>query len=178
MVRSISFSKCVCALIRKPLLHRLSLFALSSLFWIPAHAELPKQAVLPLELANQIAQGALKKCAADGHRVSVAIVDRSGVTKMVLRADGAGPHTVQSSTKKAYTAASLGRPTSELANMLKERPELQGLRDMDEKILILAGGLPITIEGELVGGIGVGGAPGGHLDEACAKAGLDSLTEK
>lgn len=178
MVQSISFSKCICALIRKPLLHCLSLFALSSLFWTPAHAELPKQAVLPLELANQIAQGALKKCAADGHRVSVAIVDRSGVTKVVLRADGAGPHTVQSSTKKAYTAASLGRPTSELANMLKERPELQGLRDMDEKILILAGGLPISIEGELVGGIGVGGAPGGHLDETCAKAGLESLTEK
>lgn len=147
-------------------------------FVATAHAELPKQAVLPLELANKIAQAALKKCNADGHRVSIAIVDRGGVTKVLLRADGAGPHTVQSSTKKAYTSASLGRPTSELANMLKERPELQGLRDMDEKILILAGGLPITIEGELVGGIGVGGAPGGHLDEACAKAGLDSLTEK
>lgn len=49
---------------------------------------------------------------------------------------------------------------------------------MDEKILLLAGGLPIPIEGELIGGIGVGGAPGGHLDEACAKAGVDSLTEK
>ncbi|TAK05982.1 MAG: heme-binding protein [Candidatus Manganitrophaceae bacterium] len=139
---------------------------------------LPKQSHLPLDLAVKVAGAALKKCMEDGYRVSVAVVDRGGNTQALLRADGAGPHTLQSSTKKAYTAASLGRPTSELANMIKERPELQGLRDMDERILILAGGLPIAIEGELIGGIGVGGAPGGHLDEACAKAGLESLSEK
>ena len=143
-----------------------------------APTTLPKQSHLPLDLAVKIAGTALRRCLEDGYRVSVAVVDRDGVTQALLRADGAGPHTIQSSTKKAYTAASLGRPTSELANMLKDKPELQGLRDMDEKILILAGGLPVTAEGELVGGIGVGGAPGGHLDEACAKAGLESLVEK
>lgn len=37
------------------------------------------------------------------------------------------------------------------------------------------GGLPIKIDGALVGGIGVGGAPGGHLDEACAKVGIDAI---
>src|SRR5579884_258307 len=143
-----------------------------------APTPLPKQSRLPLDLAVKVAGAALKKCLEDGYRVSVAVVDREGVTQSLLRADGAGPHTLQSSTKKAYTAASLGRPTSDLANAIKDKPELQGLRDMDEKILILAGGLPITVEGELVGGIGVGGAPGGQLDEACAKAGLESLAEK
>ena len=151
----------------------LSLFLLGA-----APTPFPKQSHLPIDLAVKVAGTALKKCLEDGYRVSVAVVDREGVTQALLRADRAGPHTVQSSAKKAYTAASLGRPTSDLANMIKDKPELQGLRDMDEKILILAGGLPILIEGELVGGIGVGGAPGGHLDEACAKTGLESLAEK
>lgn len=143
-----------------------------------APTSLPKQSYLPLDLAVKVAGAALKKCMEDGYKVSVAVVDREGVTRSLLRADGAGPHTVQSATKKAYTAVSLGRPTAELANTIKERPELQGLRDMDERILILAGGLPITVEGELVGGVGVGGAPGGQLDEACARAGLEGLAEK
>jgi uncharacterized protein GlcG (DUF336 family) len=57
-----------------------------------------------------------------------------------------------------------------------ENPALDELRAMDERILILAGGLPIEINGEVVGGIGVGGAPGGDLDAACAQAGIDEMT--
>ena len=91
------------------------------------------------------------------------------------RADGAGPHTVESSRKKAYTAASLRRPTTELAELINKVPTLQALRDMNDQVLILGGGLPIEIGGEVVGGIGVGGAPGAHLDDACAQAGLDAI---
>jgi len=143
-----------------------------------AQAELPKQAYLPLDIAASAASAAIKKCAEDGYHVSVAVVDRSGVLRILLRTDGAGPHTVHSSFRKAYTAASLGRSTQELAAMIKEKPELQGLRDMDSEILILGGGLPIKIEDDVVGGIGVGGAPGGNLDEACARAGLDKIGGK
>ncbi|TSA04614.1 MAG: heme-binding protein [Nitrospiraceae bacterium] len=137
--------------------------------------ELPREATLPLALASKAAAAAQDKCKQDGHRVTVAVVDRSGVLKVLMRGDGAGPHTTDSSTKKAYTAASLRRPTSEFAEMVAKIPSLQGLRDMNDKILILGGGLPIEIGGEVVGGIGVGGAPGGHLDDACAQAGLDSI---
>lgn len=139
---------------------------------------LPREAYLPLAQAEKAADTALKKCAQDGYQVSVAIVDRAGVTKVLLHGDGAGPHTLNSSTRKAFTAASLGRSTAELADLIKDKPELAGLRNMDDRILILGGGLPIKIGAELVGGIGVGGAPGGHLDEACAQAGLDSLKAK
>jgi uncharacterized protein GlcG (DUF336 family) len=59
--------------------------------------------------------------------------------------------------------------------MITKVPALQSLRDMSEKILLLGGGLPIEIGGEVVGGIGVGGAPGAHLDDACAQTGLDSI---
>ena len=67
------------------------------------------------------------------------------------------------------------RPTSEFAQLITRMPAIQGLRDMDPDILILGGGLPIIMEGDVVGGIGVGGAPGGHLDDACAEAGLKSI---
>lgn len=137
--------------------------------------DLPREAVLPLALATKAATTALDKCTKDGYKVSVAVVDRAGVLRTVQRGDGAGPHTVDSSSKKAYTAASLRRPTSELAELITKMPTLQALREMNEKVLILGGGLPIEIGGEVVGGIGVGGAPGAHLDDACAQAGLDSI---
>lgn len=140
-----------------------------------AAQELPREATLPLALASKAAAAAQEKCKQDGYRVSVAVVDRAGVLKVLMRGDGAGPHTTDSSFKKAYTAASLRRPTSEFAEMVAKTPAVQGLRDMNDKILILGGGLPIEIGGEVVGGIGVGGAPGGHLDDACAQAGLDSI---
>lgn len=140
-----------------------------------AAEELPREAVLPLHLASKAAAAAQEKCKQDGYRVSVAVVDRAGVLKVLMRGDGAGPHTTESSSKKAFTAASLRRATSELADLLAKVPTLQGLRDMDQRVLILGGGLPIEMGGEVVGGIGVGGAPGAHLDDACAQAGLDSI---
>jgi uncharacterized protein GlcG (DUF336 family) len=140
--------------------------------------DLPREAVLPLALANKAASAALEKCRQDGYRVSVAVVDRAGLIRTLMRGDGAGPHTTDSSSKKAYTAASLRRPTSELAEMISKVPALQSLRDMNEKMLMLGGGLPVEIGGEVVGGIGVGGAPGANFDDACAHAGLDALKNR
>ncbi|HNP61730.1 MAG TPA: heme-binding protein, partial [Nitrospirales bacterium] len=74
-------------------------------------AELPREAVLPLSLATKAASAAVEQCTKDGYRVSAAVVDRAGVVRAILREDGAGPHTVDSSRKKAYTSASLKRPT-------------------------------------------------------------------
>ncbi|QBQ55644.1 GlcG/HbpS family heme-binding protein [Nitrosococcus wardiae] len=137
--------------------------------------ELPKQSVLPLALANKAALAAVDQCKKEGYRVSAAVVDGAGVVVALLRGDGAGAHTVDSSRGKAYTAASLREPTQKLARLIAQTPEIQALRDMNESILILGGGLPIKIGGEIVGGIGVGGAPGAILDENCARAGLESL---
>lgn len=140
-----------------------------------AAEELPREAVLPLSLASKATAEAVEKCKQDGYKVSAAVVDRAGVLRVLMRGDGAGPHTTDSSSKKAYTAASLRRSTSELADLITKNPALQTLRDMNDRILILGGGLPIEIGGEVVGAIGVGGAPGAHLDDACAQAGLESI---
>lgn len=143
-----------------------------------AAQKLPTAPYLPLAMAQKAAEAAMKKCVAGGYRVSVAVVDRSGSTKVLIKADGSGPHTVGSSTGKAFTSASMGQPTANLAKAIGTKPELGGLRDMDLRLVILGGGLPIKIGNALVGGIGVGGAPGGHLDEACAKAGVAAIGGK
>ena len=142
---------------------------------VRAGDDLPKESVLPAALASKAAQAAVDHCKKDGYRVSASVVDRTGLLRTLLRADGAGPHTVDSSRKKAYTAASLRRPTTDLSEMIAKQPALQALRDMNDSILMLGGGLPIEMAGEVVGAIGVGGAPGTHLDDACAEAGLDAI---
>jgi uncharacterized protein GlcG (DUF336 family) len=144
-------------------------------YTVPAADELPKEVVLPMGLASKAIQASLDACNKDGYRVSVSIVDRAGVLRAMARADGAGPHTVDSSKKKAYTAASLRRPTTELAELINKVPHLQALGKVNDQMLMLGGGLPIEIGGEIVGGIGVGGAPGAQLDDACAQAGLDAI---
>ncbi|MGQ0809628.1 MAG: GlcG/HbpS family heme-binding protein [Nitrospiraceae bacterium] len=170
VLRPASAARCEC----RPIVG-LILFSLAFLGSFAQAEDLPKESVLPLALADKAAHAALDKCTKDGYKVSVAVVDRAGVLKSLIRGDGAGPHTTDSSTKKAYTAASMRGPTGDIAELIAKMPAVQGLRDMNGNILALGGGLPIEFGGEVVGGIGVGGAPGGHLDEACAQAGLQSI---
>jgi uncharacterized protein GlcG (DUF336 family) len=144
-------------------------------YTVPASEELPKESVLPLSLAGKAIQASLDACKKDGYKVSVSVVDRGGVLRAIARADGAGPHTIDSSRKKAYTAASFRRPTTELAELINKMQTLQALREINDQVLMLGGGLPIEINGQIVGGIGVGGAPGADLDDACAQAGLDAI---
>jgi len=138
-------------------------------------AALPTQKVLPLAVAQEAVAAAVAACAGQGYQVSAAVVDGGGVLRALGRADFAGPHTVDSSTKKAYTALTLRRSTAELATMVAESPAAGGLRDMNERILVLGGGLPIKAGDQVVGGIGVGGAPGGDKDEACARKGIEAI---
>jgi uncharacterized protein GlcG (DUF336 family) len=141
-------------------------------------ATLLDQKVLPLSLATQAAQAAVAACRQKGFHISVAVTDQDGLVRALLRDDGAGPHTLDSSVKKAYTAASLGVPTGVLTKIMVEHPDATGLRDMNNRILIMQGGLPIKAGGEVIGGIGVGGTPGGDTDEACARAGLEKIMDR
>jgi uncharacterized protein GlcG (DUF336 family) len=134
--------------------------------------DLPTAPYLPLDRATNAAQAALKACVAKGHNVSVAIVTRDGATKVLLKADNSGPHTATSAVGKAFTSAAMGRDTAGLADFIASKPANNGLRDMDARMVIQAGGLPIKIGNALVGGIGVGGAPSGDIDAECAAAGL------
>lgn len=137
--------------------------------------DLPTSPYLPLAMAMEAANTALEACASEGHSVSVAIVARDGNTKVLLKADNSGPHTASSATGKAFASAGLGRDTAGLAEFIAGNPQNDGLRDMDPRLVIQAGGLPIRIGGAIVGGIGVGGAPSGAIDAECARTGLDAI---
>ncbi len=137
--------------------------------------ELPTAPYLPVALASKAADAALQACLAEGHNVSVAIVARDGSTKVLLKGDNSGPHTGSSAQGKAFTSAALGRDTAGLAEFIASKPANDGLRDMDDRMVIQAGGLPIKFGKATVGGIGVGGAPSGDIDAACAVAGLKAI---
>jgi uncharacterized protein GlcG (DUF336 family) len=140
-------------------------------------AALRTEKVLPLALANEIAAETVAACAAKGFAVTAAVVDRAGQLRALHRADGAGPHTLASAQKKAFTAASFRAPTSGLQKNVQENPAAAQLVYIDG-IIALAGGVPVRGGGEVLGGVGVGGAPGGAIDEQCATDALGKFKDR
>jgi uncharacterized protein GlcG (DUF336 family) len=129
------------------------------------------------ELALDLARAALASCRTRGYQVAVAVVDRFGVTQVMLRDRFAGPHTPSTATGKAWTAASFKTSTTELNEISQPGMMQAGIRNLPGAVVI-AGGLIVEAGGSLVGAVGVSGAPGGDADEACAKAGIDSVRDK
>lgn len=127
------------------------------------------------ETALKAAQAALKKCRDGGFQVTVAVVDRSGVTQVVLRDRFAGPYTVAMATDKAWTAVSFRTSTDDLAKATLPGSPQSGVRDRP-RVAAVAGGLLIESGGSLVGGIGVSGAPSDR-DVVCAQAGIDAIRD-
>jgi uncharacterized protein GlcG (DUF336 family) len=141
---------------------------------------LPVVKELPTILAAQAAQEALASCEKLGHKVSVTVLDRNGVTRAVLKGERATPHTLDSSRGKAYTLVTLGPIfkkdlQSELVQQLSGNPAAAALTSVPG-ILLLPGAVSIKSGDEWLGTIGVGGAPSGLVDEGCAKAGLDKIS--
>ena len=127
--------------------------------------------------AVQLAQQTVAACSADGYNVSASVVDRAGVLLAMVRADGAGTHTAEASRAKAFTSASSRNPTSGIAKAIQSNPDAAGMANIPG-FLVLAGGVPVKIGNETIGAIGVAGAPGGHLDEACAQKAITSLKDQ
>lgn len=131
---------------------------------------------MSLELANQIAAGSVAACAANGYAVAATVVDRQGTVRAVQRADNAGPHTLGASLAKAFTSASARNNTLAMMEGAQKNPAAANLTDIPG-FLLLGGGVPVRVGNEVIGAVGVGGAPGGHLDEQCAVAALDKIKD-
>ena len=129
---------------------------------------------ISLQLAQQVALEAVNACAANGYAVAATVVDRAGTVRAVLRADNAGPHTLASSERKAWTSASAKNATQAMMEGAQKNPAAANLVHLPG-FLLLGGGVPIKVGNETIGGVGVGGAPGGHLDEQCANAALEKV---
>jgi len=103
--------------------------------------------------------------------VTIAVVDDGGFLLALERMDGAPNLSPEIATRKAWTSAMVRQPTKAMEDMVKERPALVGFPGQ----LRVQGGLPIQVEGDWVGAVGVSGVAS-HEDEQIARAGLAALS--
>jgi len=158
-------------------LARLTALAFATLLATAAQAQAVRsEKNISLDLANQIAAATVASCQAAGYAVTATVVDRSGGVRSVQRADNAGPHTLAASLQKAYTSASARNNTLAMMEGAQKNPAAANLTDIPG-FLLLGGGVPVRVGNDVIGAVGVGGAPGGHLDEQCAVAGIDKVKD-
>ena len=129
---------------------------------------------LSLAAAMELATASLERCRTDGYKVSITVLNRHARTSVELSDDGVNPHTIENSLRKAYTAFTTRSPSVELGK--RPQPGLAGFMLLD-KITAIEGGLPIFAGKELVGSVGISGAPGGEKDAACAQVGIDRIAK-
>ena len=146
----------------------------------PSHLSaqgLVKTSRLSAALALEAVGEAVAACARQGYAETAVLVDADGVRQAVLRGDWAGAHTLDSAADKAYTSASFKTDTAALVERAKTVPIAPILAKLPN-LLLFAGGVVIKLGNEVIGAIGAAGAPGGDLDENCARAGLDKIRER
>jgi uncharacterized protein GlcG (DUF336 family) len=127
--------------------------------------------------ALDLARAALADCRERGYQVAVAMVDRFGVTQVLLRDRFAGPHTPSTATSKAWTAVTFRTNTTELNAISQPGMPQSGIRTLPG-VVVIGGGVIVEAGGSLLGAIGVSGAPGGEADETCANAGVRAIRDK
>jgi uncharacterized protein GlcG (DUF336 family) len=143
-----------------------------------AHAQAVRtEKNMSLELANQIAAASVAACQTNGYAVTATVVDRAASVRAVHRADNAGPHTLAASQQKAFTSASAKNTTLAIMETAQKNPAAANLVYLPG-YLLLGGGVPVKVGNEVIGAVGVGGAPGGHLDEQCAMAALEKVKDQ
>lgn len=128
---------------------------------------------LTMDTALRIAQAAIAQCRKEGVQIAVTVVDRGGHPQTMLRDVLAMDIAIPISKQKAHTAMAFNAPLSQLSDNFTKpymAPKLDGL-------ILGGGGIPINIGGNIMGGIGVSGAPSGATDEKCAVAGLEAVRE-
>jgi uncharacterized protein GlcG (DUF336 family) len=143
---------------------------------VPAGAEgLVQAKLLSLDMARTIAGAAIEACRKDGYQVSVVVTDRSGEPLVVMRDVYSNRYFTQLAHGKTQ-AVLMANTTS--AELRKNRADMVNELNLLDGVMVLAGGVPVQVAGSLVGAVGVSGAPGGDLDEACAQAGVDAVQDE
>ncbi|HEY4981642.1 MAG TPA: heme-binding protein [Pseudolabrys sp.] len=134
-----------------------------------AGAQLLSHKDLNASIAITIAQTAIETCKANGYAVSATVVGRNGEIIVQVRGDNTGPHTIENSFRKAYTARTFRAPSGALVERVKANPTL-GLIHLSN-VIANQGALPIKVGDEVIGAAGASGAPGGEKDELASRPG-------
>lgn len=130
---------------------------------------------LSTDAALELASATLERCRADGYKVSVTVLNRHARVAVALSDDGANPHTLENSERKAYTAFTTKGASGEVG---KRQPAALASFLQLQRTTGAEGALPVFAGKELVGAIGVSGAPGGDKDAACAQTGIDRIAKR
>ncbi|QQX62054.1 heme-binding protein [Pseudomonas chlororaphis] len=147
--------------------------ALLSTGALAANSQLITTQKLPWQTAEKLASEAVQICAAQGYSVTAAVVDPSGHQQAVIKGDTVPLQSLSVAYRKAYTAFSYGQAfnkdsTSELIAAKLDGPSNGALNTVPE-VLFIPGGVTLRrANRQVIGGLGVSGAPGGDKDEACA----------
>jgi uncharacterized protein GlcG (DUF336 family) len=157
-------------------LFRLAFAATACALVAPASAQTLVHKDISADAAVTIATAALADCKAKGYKVSATVVGRNGEVILQLRGDDTGPHTMENSFKKAFTARTFRIASGEMEERLKKNPQM-GAQYLTG-FTTARGALPVKIGDEVIGAVGVSGAPGGEKDEACVQTGLDKVKDK
>ena len=131
------------------------------------HGQILDRKTLSLEAANKIIAGAIQEAKANNWLVDIAVVDESGNLLSFQRMDGALIGSIDVSIGKARTASIFRRPTKVLEEAAKTRPAIVTLPNG----VLLQGGVPISVNGQTVGAVGVSGVTS-QQDEQIAEAGI------
>lgn len=129
-------------------------------------------------LANEAVAAAVSACAAKGYTESATLVDIDGVPQATLRGDGAGAHTQDSASDKAYTSVTLKIDTLKLEGQVQNTLAPGGPFSKLPHLLLFGGGVVIKLGSETIGAIGAAGAPGDKIDDDCARAGLEQIKDR
>jgi len=152
------------------------LASLSVLAASPALAQAPQvEKNVSMAMALAIIQGTLEQCTKDGYKVSVVIVDKAGNVAASVRGDGTNPHTMEFGRLKAYTSRTRGQTSLEFMKVTSD-PNNAYLKQIPNTVAV-GGGVPIKVGNEVIGAVGVSGAPGGEKDEVCANAGIAKVAD-
>ena len=130
---------------------------------------------MTMELAQEIAHGAVLACREQGWQVAAVVVDRTGVPQAMLRDVHASRFTIQIAEDKANAVVLSGVTSAEFR---RNREDIRQEMNHVQGILVLEGGVPVRAAGSLVGAVGVSGAPGGEKDEVCAMKAVDAVQER
>jgi uncharacterized protein GlcG (DUF336 family) len=130
-----------------------------------------KKHSISFELAQKMVNEAVTKARELGVTENVAILDDGGNLKAFCRMDGASMPTIEIAQKKAYTAL-FGVSTQDFFHFIQGDPSLLAGIPTLSRVAAWGGGFPIKVNGEVVGAIGVSGAPAVQNDVDCARAAL------
>ena len=139
-------------------------------------ANVVKKYSISSELAQKLVNAAMAKAREIGVSENVAIVDDGGNLKAFSRMDGAPLPSIEMAQNKAYTAL-FGISTQDFFNFIQRDPSLLAGIPTLSRIAAWGGGFPIKVDGEIIGAIGLSGAPTVQNDEDCARAALALVSD-